>query len=496
MATATSAPRRGPVLTGMRDGVRILRGPDAVLWWARFAVDPVGYLIRYHRRHGPLSALGNVHPFGRGERLHAVALAPEHNQEVLSNPDLFRSSGLLIAGPRKSAQRRVRYGLIRMNGPKHRRQRELLMPLFQKPAVEAYSPDIGALVGHMLDEWPTDGVLDVNDEVHKLSLRVSARILFGREDPSRADGLGNMIRRWMHLGYEAWKFPVNLPGTPYYKLMRHAARMERAILEMVEEKRADSATRADVLSILIRAHSATHAAFSDIDLKRYEEYGQLTDMDLVGQSTVLFAASFETNATALTWTLFLLAQHPQVMHDLLDELQSVLAGRAPTPAEYDRLPLLDAVIKESMRIIPVVPITTRVATAPARVGSLELSKGDRVYLSHYITHHLPAIYRDPERFRPERWFEIRPGPYEYIPLSAGPRMCIGYWFAMVTLKTALAMILQRFRLSVVPGARIDRKNQVTMVPKRGMPMSIHLQDRRFEAAPVRGNVHDMVRLPR
>jgi cytochrome P450 len=196
----------------------------------------------------------------------------------------------------------------------------------------------------------------------------------------------------------------------------------------------------------------------------------------------------------MTWTLFLLAQHPEAAQALLDELDGVMGGAPPTVETLARAPLLEASVKEALRILPPVPYTIRVARRRMPLGPFEVGRGDRVILSHYVTHHLPELYERPERFLPQRWLTLRRGPYEYLPFSAGPRLCIGYSFAMQALKLSTAMILQRFRLSVVPGARIDRRVQVTMSPSRGLPMSVHAQDRRFERAAVRGNVREMVEL--
>jgi cytochrome P450 len=220
----------------------------------------------------------------------------------------------------------------------------------------------------------------------------------------------------------------------------------------------------------------------------------MSDEDLIGQVTIAFAASYETTANALTWTLFLLAQHPQIANDLLDEIEAVFGGAPPTPATLARAPLLEAVVKESLRILPPVPYTIRVARRRTPIGRFTVLRGDRVILSHYVTHHLPELYANPERFLPERWLAGRWGPYEYLPFSAGPRLCIGYSFAMQALKLSTAMILQRFRLAVVPGTRIDRSVRVTMSPSRGLPMTLHPPDRAFAKAFVRGNVREMVEL--
>src|SRR5207253_11520646 len=113
------------------------------------------------------------------------------------------------------------------------------------------------------------------------------------------------------------------------------------------------------------------------------------------------------------------------------------------------------------------------------MGSLTLSHGARVICSHFLTHHLGEIYSEPERFRPDRWREVDPTQYEYMPFSAGPRACVGAMFAIQVLKTALAMMLQKFRFTVVPGARIDRVVRITMNPRYGMPMLLRENDRRF-----------------
>jgi len=197
----------------------------------------------------------------------------------------------------------------------------------------------------------------------------------------------------------------------------------------------------------------------------------------------------------LTWTLFLLAQHPRVMEELMAELDQVLAGELPGKEQLEQLPFLECVIKESMRILPPVPFTIRAANRPTTIGPYPVPQGPRVICSHYLTHHMPEIYPEPESFRPERWRTIDPSQYEYLPFSAGPRACIGAMFAMQVLKISLATMLQKFRFKVVPGARIDQVVRITMVPGHGMPMSILPNDRQYEGSPVKGNIREMVTLP-
>ena len=258
--------------------------------------------------------------------------------------------------------------------------------------------------------------------------------------------------------------------------------VEQEILRLVEKRRRDPSDRTDVLSILIRA--------------RDDENRGMTDMELVGQATILFGASFETTASTMTWTVFLLAQHPEIMCELMDELDRVLGGNAPTREQLPQLSFLDRVIKESMRILPPVPFTIRAADEDQiPMGSLTLGHGARVICSHFLTHHLPDIYPEPERFLPDRWREIDPTQYEYMPFSAGPRACVGAMFAIQVLKISLAIMLQKFRFTIVRGAQIDRVVRITMNPRYGMPMVLHENDRRYESSEVRGQIHEMVNLP-
>ncbi len=250
--------------------------------------------------------------------------------------------------------------------------------------------------------------------------------------------------------------------------------------EMIDYRRTTPTDQPDVLDRLVQARDADGSS--------------MTEGDLIGQMTILFGASYETTATSLTWTLFLLAQHPEVALQVIDELDSVLGGDLPSYRMLPRLTYLEAVVKESMRVMTPVPYIARHATASTNLGGVELTMGDRVICSPYVTHRLPDLYPDPLRFKPERWDGLEPDQYEYLPFGGGVRFCIGANYAMTVMKMTVAMILQRFRFTVVPDARIDQTVRVTMWPKHGLPMTFHEQDRRFEAVRVRGNVHEMVEL--
>lgn len=140
-----------------------------------------------------------------------------------------------------------------------------------------------------------------------------------------------------------------------------------------------------------------------------------------------------------------------------------------------------------MRLLTPVPYQLRSCTVDTDLVGTPLAIGTRVALSPHLTNRNPEIYREPDRFMPQRWATIDPSPFEYLTFSAGPRMCIGVWFALAVLKIALAAALQRFRVSLIAGSRIDYRISVTMAPT-AIPAILLPQDRAFAAVPIRGRV--------
>ncbi len=223
---------------------------------------------------------------------------------------------------------------------------------------------------------------------------------------------------------------------------------------------------------------------------RDEDGTKLSDEELIGHAITLFIAGHETTSNALATTLLLLEQHPAVLSELLDELDGTLHGAAPTLDEINKLPLLDHVIKESLRLLPPAIMGTRVAAQDTQLGGYAVGKGTNVIYSEFVTQRMPQIYAEPDHFKPQRWATHDPSTYEYLPFSAGPHMCIGWAFAMQELRVVLAMLLQRYRLSLVPGTRVDLT--IRMQAKHGLPARVHAQDRQFRATPVQGNIHNLV----
>jgi cytochrome P450 len=209
-------------------------------------------------------------------------------------------------------------------------------------------------------------------------------------------------------------------------------------------------------------------------LTRDEETGEtMNDRQLRDEVMTLMLAGHETTATTLTWTWYLLSEHPDVARRLREELAAVLGGRTPTMSDVPNLVYTRMVIEESLRLYPPAWVTVRKVDNDDIIGGYHIPAGSTVVVSAYVLHRNPTFWPDPERFDPERFTPERVAErprFAYIPFSAGPRQCIGNTFALVEAQLILATIAQRYHLDVAPGHRVAPEPLITLRPKGGMPV--------------------------
>jgi cytochrome P450 len=473
-----------------------LIGPTGSVF--RFIHDSVDYTSQLFRRYGPVVALcadGGTNLYSPQPDCPGTVFTygPELARQATTQHEVFYKYPLTLTLYRKR-QDAGRYeplnhfgvGLFGVNSDQHRQQRRLLMPAFHKKRIEAYRDDMVAITCAELDQWQIGHQLGLADALRFLTMRVATKTLFGRDIGEQGGEAGHLLQEALTLGASPLTtlLPFDLPGLPYRRYLDLIGRFSEQMRAIIAQKRASGLDEGDVLSMLLRA--------------RDEESGvQLTEDEILGHTGVFFAAGHETSANALTWTLLLLTQHPQVAADLLDELDGVLHGEPPTVEQLQHLPLLDHVVKESMRVLPPAPWNARVLSQPTEFGGYALPAGTEVFVSIYHTHHMPELYPQPEVFDPGRWEHISPSIFEYQPFSAGPRMCIGASFAIMEIKIVLAMLVQRYRLQCLPQPRVDRSGLIVITPRGGLPMIVHQQDRQFTrgVGGIRGNIREMVTLP-
>ncbi|OKH52203.1 cytochrome P450 [Calothrix sp. HK-06] len=462
-----------------------------------FVSDSVGVSSQLFKAYGSVVSLVQ----GGGTNVYSphancpgtvVAYGPDIVREVTTQHNVYHKCPLIgsLYSRRNDSERTEPFGhflvgLFGVNNDLHRQHRQLLMPAFHKQRIESYRDDMVKIVLSELEQLKVGEVVNIAEFMQRLTMRVATKTLFGKDVN---EDNGNLIRLLKRFGKQLTNplstvLPIDFPGFPYHNLLNAMQLLDEEMRSIIRERYASSVDGGDIISMLVQAKDA-------------ESGLTLSEDELLGHVTAIFVAGHDTSANELTWILFLLSQHPDIAADLLDELENVLGGEAPTVEKLQKLPLLDRVVKESLRVLTSIPWNGRVTSQPTTLGGYELPAGTEVWVSIYHTHQMPEIYPEPERFLPQRWETIQPTMYEYNPFSTGSRVCIGAGFAMMEIKIVLAMLLMRYRLQLITEKPVNAKGFIVMAPENGMFMKVHKQDRQFNqgVGGVSGNIRKMVNL--
>jgi cytochrome P450 len=286
----------------------------------------------------------------------------------------------------------------------------------------------------MLASWREDEIVDINQELIALTLRIVAQALFGTDVMELASQVSKSM---VFLEESFTKESLSLP-IPYWLPTPHNLAVNRVLQSLdilvrriIAEHRSTGKDTGDLLSTLLLAQD--------------EDGSQMNDQQLHDEVLTLLLGGHETTANALVWACYLLSQHPEVAQKLRDEVDTVLGQRAPTLEDFPRLQYVDMVIKETLRVYPPAWILGRQAMQDVELGGYHVRKGTMVFVSPYIQHHDPRWFEEPEEFHPERFSEenekkIR--AHAYIPFGAGPRACIGSRFTLTEQKVVLTLLAQ------------------------------------------------------
>ena len=364
-------------------------------------------------------------------------------------------------------------GLLTSEREEWRFQRRTVAPLFQPSAVAAYLPVMADAVAAMLARWETaaakGAVLDAAREMTALTYEIISRTVFSGEIETGADVMSAAITRFFdtHGRINLWdivKLPRWLPRPAEWRV-RPATRVFREeVRGLLRRRRARQAAGEAVPDDLVTLLAAA----------RDPETGAALSEQTIHDNLVTFiGAGHETTANALGWTLFLLAEFPWAFDRMAQEVDAVLAGRVPTHDDLERLGAVRMTLEESMRLYPPVPFLSREAAGPDRIDGVEIAPGTLVIVAPWLVHRHRLLWQEPDLFEPERFAPERRAKiprFAYLPFGAGARVCIGAGFAMQEALLALAMIVQRFRPHLVPGARVEPVARVTLRPARGLPM--------------------------
>jgi cytochrome P450 len=344
--------------------------------------------------------------------------------------------------------------VITLTGSEHMRQRKLLLPPFHGERMREYADVIVQATRRSMADWPLGEPMKLSERTRAITLEVILRAVFGVEAErmnTLRDAIGGLITpiQLPTLLLFALRRPtVERPGGSIGRALDH---LDEVIYAEIARRRTqeDLEERADILSLLL--------------LARDEDGQAMTDQELRDELVTLLLAGHETTATSVAWAVERLVRHPDKLARLVAEID---AGEGD---EY-----MQAVISETLRVRPVVPLVIRVLQAPLRVGGRELPIGTRVVPSIYLTNRNPRVYDAPEAFRPERFLERPPETFSWIPFGGGIRRCIGASFATLEMKLILQSMLSELTPSVpARGGRLWRRGEwsqrraITLVPAGG-----------------------------
>jgi cytochrome P450 len=359
-------------------------------------------------------------------------------------------------------------GLLTNEGASWQKQRQLIQPAFRHENIAQYTEIMADSTAAHLSRWKDGEHRDLHHEMAELTLDIVTKSLFGTKLAHDARGIGEEIsavmERFFVLAVLSFLLPdrISAPKTP--RLLRSKRNLDKVVTSIIRQRKASKTTANDLLQRLLDAQDEQGLRMSDEQLRE--------------EIMTLFLAGHETTANALTWTWYLLAQNPQVEEALAAELDAVLGGRGPTLADLPRLPYVEMVVKESMRLYPPAWGIGRRALQEFELGGYRIPARTNVLIMQWLTHRDPRFFPDPERFDPERWRDdpVRKGKiprFAYFPFAGGPRVCIGAGFAMMEATLLLATIAQRYRFSLASNAVVTPLFSVTLRPKRGLPMQLH-----------------------
>ena len=328
-------------------------------------------------------------------------------------------------------------------------QRKLMLPSFHGERMRRYGELIHEIAREEIEGWPLGQAVEARERMQVITLEVIMRVVFGFAEGERLDRLRTLLRQTLEWTADPKRMVmVALLGPDRVESLRSLRRaldpVDELLKEEIRERRdaTDLEEREDILSLLL--------------LARHEDGSAMSDQELRDELMTLLVAGHETTATALAWALERLVRHP----DKLDRLRAEVAAGED---EY-----LEAVVKETLRLRPILPLVARRLTEPMEIGGHLLPAGVRVTPCIYLIHRRPDVYPEPRRFRPERFLEQPAGTYTWIPFGGGVRRCLGASFAMFEMKAVLSqLVASRSLAPAAPASERVSRRAITLIPQHG-----------------------------
>lgn len=422
--------------------------------------DRVSFLSKLKQDHG------DVVRFHIATQAVWLLSHPEHIRDVLvmNQKKFMKGRGIQMM------KQLLGDGLLTSEGEFHLRQRRLVQPAFHRQRVASYATSMVEDARRMRERWamlPAGAEIEMSQEMMRLTLMIAGRTLFDADVEEDASEVGQALTDLMAI---AERIPNPLAGILALLPLPSNRRFEKArqrlddiIYGIIRERRTSNVDRGDFLSMLLMAQDEEGGT------------GGMTDSQVRDEALTIFLAGHETTATALTWTWYLLSQHPEAEAKLHAEIDSILQGRLPTFEDLPKLRYAEMVFAEAMRLYPPAWIIGRRALVDHEIDGHQIKAGDLILMSQYLTHHDARWFPEPEKFIPERWTpelkEERP-KFSYFPFGGGTRTCIGEAFAWMEASLVIATLAQQWKPRLVQGHPVETRALITLRPKHGMKMTL------------------------
>jgi cytochrome P450 len=399
---------------------------------------PIPFIERCRERYGSIFTLG---------------LGPSRNTVVVAEPSLAREvvrgdPNVFRAGDANGLLRPVvgHDSLLVLDGEKHLRHRRILLPAFGGPHARSFAGRVEDIAAERVRGWREGERLELQAEMEAISFEAIMQVALGDEDPDRLDRLRQLIPEMMQRCASPFTilpyFRRELGGiTPYARLRRVLDELDLLFFDAIKERRPSPDPKAgDVLSLMAWATD--------------EAAEPLPEREIRDELLTMIMAGYETTTSALAWLFERLLRSPAVLQELMNRL--------------DDDAYVDAVIKESLRLRPVVPVVARKLADEVVLGDHHIPAGAVLMVSVYLLHRDPSIYEDPDEFRPGRFLEDADDGPIWVPFGGGVRRCLGASFAQLELKVVLREVLRTVELSPV-GQRAEKvaRRRFTFAPARG-----------------------------
>ncbi|WP_372366935.1 cytochrome P450 [Candidatus Uabimicrobium sp. HlEnr_7] len=353
-------------------------------------------------------------------------------------------------------------GLLTNEGKPWLKQRRAAQPSFQRQRIADYAESMVKHIKNTVDTWQDGQELDIHKEMMDVALYIAGETLFGTtiDNIERVGELLDLAMNQFAKMIGGAPLPLWFPTPKNIKMRWLTYKFDFAIMEIIRERKKNPQSN-DLLSHLINI--------------KYEDGSPISDQQVRDEIITLIAAGHETTAITLSWTLYLITQHPKVKTQLFEEIDMVLQGKLPCADDMQKLPYTVAVIKEAMRFYPPAWGLGREVIEDIEIAGKKIEKNAQVFMLMYIMHRDPRFFENPNDFIPERWtpqFEKQLHRYAYFPFGGGPRLCIGNHFAMMEATLLLAYMLQQCDFELVKKHNVVMHPSVTLRPKNGIRVVI------------------------